>query len=306
MLGGNVNPQQQMLMAVIRSQSLRQRVKELEGNRTPPADLAKALSKGLSIDRRQEDNALVVSVSSRDPEVAARLANHFPAAINDVMRRMASQAAQRKQLFLEEQVRQAREQLAASEERVLQFQQSRNINEPQEQANRTVEAAVALQERISRQELEVARISRTATPDNPQLRSAVSQLELLRGQLARLNSGRGSPVYVPLRQGPELRVASTRLARQFKEYEQVYTGLTAALAQARIDANNNLPVVTVMDPAMVPVSPARSTKKMLILATILGLMGGSALALALGFLGHANRAAPAPAGGRLGGAVVHS
>lgn len=305
LISGNVSPQQQMLSTVLNSRSLRQRVAEMEGKRAPGEAVSKALATGLAINRRADDGSVAVSVTSRDPQLAARLANHFPTAINEVMARMAAEAALRKQSFLENQVRQAREQLAASEERVLQFQQTRNLNEPQEQASRTVDAAVGLQERISRQELEVARIRRTATADNPQLRSATAQLELLRGQLSRLTSSSGgNSVFVPLRQGPELRVATARLQRQFKEHEQVYASLTAALAQARIDANNNLPVITVMDAATVPGSPSRSTKKLLVLATMLGLMGGGALALALGWLRHTQRAQASLAGGRVGGAVV--
>ena len=307
LIGIGSNPQNQMLSSVIKSRSLRRRVAAMEGDSTPAGELAKVLGSGVGIERRQDDGSVVVSVTSRDPEMAARVANHFPAAINDVMGRMASEAAQRKQNFLERQVQAAREQLSASEEQVLRFQQTRNLGEPQEQANRTVEAAAALQDRISRQELEVARIRRTATANNPQLQLAEAQLGQLRGQLAQLTRGSGNnPIFVPLKEGPELRVATTRLQRRFKEHEQVYAALTTALAQARIDANNNLPVVTVMDAASVPTSPSRSRVKLLVLATILGLMGGGALALGLGWVAHTHRSPAPPAGGRIGGTVVHS
>jgi uncharacterized protein involved in exopolysaccharide biosynthesis len=306
LIGIGGNPQNQMLASVIKSRALRKRVAEMEGDTTPEGELAEVLARGVGIEKRQDDGSVVVSVTSRDPELAARLANHFPSAINDVMGRMATEAAQRKQNFLERQVQAAREQLAASEEQVLRFQQTRNLGEPQEQANRTVEAAAALQDRISRQELEVARIRRTATANNPQLRVAEAQLGQLRGQLSQLTRGSGNnPIFVPLKEGPELRVATTRLQRRFKEHEQLYAALTTALAQARIDANNNLPVVTVMDAAAVPTSPSRSRVKLLVLATILGLMGGGALALALGWLAHTHRAPAPPAGGRIGGAAVH-
>jgi uncharacterized protein involved in exopolysaccharide biosynthesis len=113
---------------------------------------------------------------------------------------------------------------------------------------------------------------------------------------------------VPLRQGPELRIASTRLLRQFKENETLYTGLTASLAQARIDANNNLPVIMVMDPATPPTSPSRSTKKLLVLAFLLGGMGAVGLALALEYVRRMQPpvpSTPSHPGGRLGGSLVH-
>lgn len=309
LLGSNVNPQQQMLAAVLKSRSLRQRVRELDNKSTPPEILGEALGKGLVVERRPDDGSVAVSVTSKDPEASARLANHFSVAVNEVMGRMAADAAGRKQLFLEKQVEVARERLAASEERMLRFQQTRNVSEPQEQASRTVDAAAEMQSRISQQELVVAQIRRTATEDNPQLRAAVAQLGVLRGQLARLTSSSGSnSVFVPLRQGPELRIASTRLLRQFKENETLYTGLTASLAQARIDANNNLPVIMVMDPATPPTSPSRSTKKLLVLAFLLGGMGAVGLALALEYVRRMQPHAPSTpshTGGRLGGSLVH-
>jgi uncharacterized protein involved in exopolysaccharide biosynthesis len=285
LMGGGGNPQQQMLATVLKSRTLRERVVAAESARSTPSEVNKMMSKGLTIERRPDDGSIVVGITSRDPEQAARIVNLFPAAINEVMGRVANQAARRKQSFLEAQVRDAREELSRSEERMLQFQQTRNVPEPEAQATRTLEAAAALQSTISAKELEVAQLRRTSTPDNPRLRAALADLSGLRGQLSQLTSSRSSSeIFVPLRRGPELRVASARLLREFKEDEQVYATLAGALAQARLDANNNLPVVSILDPATVPVVPSRSTRLVLMVSTVMGLLGGAALVLAFEYL----------------------
>ncbi|HYW06373.1 MAG TPA: Wzz/FepE/Etk N-terminal domain-containing protein [Longimicrobium sp.] len=284
LMGAGVNPQQQMLATVLKSRTLRERVVAAESARSAPAEVNR-LMKGLQLERRADNGSIDVGISSRDPEQAARIVNLFPAAINEVMGGVANEAARRKQLFLEAQVRDAREELSRSEERMLVFQQTRNVPEPEGQASRTLEAAAALQSTISAKELEVAQLRRTSTPDNPRLRAALADLSGLRGQLSQLtSSSSSSEIFVPLRRGPELRVASARLLREFKEDEQVYATLTGALAQARLDANNNLPVVSVLDPATVPVVPTSSTRLVLMVSTVMGLLGGAAVVLALEYL----------------------
>jgi uncharacterized protein involved in exopolysaccharide biosynthesis len=285
LMGGAGNPQQMMLATVLKSRTLRERVVAAESARSTPAEINLLMSKGLQIERRADDGSIIVGISSRDPEQAARIVNLFPTAINEVMGRVANQAARRKQLFLEAQVRDAREELSRSEERMLEFQQTRNVPEPEAQATRTLEAAASLQSTISAKELEVAQLRRTSTPDNPRLRAALADLAGLRGQLSQLTSSRSSSeIFVPLRRGPELRVASARLLREFKEDEQVYATLTGALAQARLDANNNLPVISVLDPATVPVVPSRSTRMVVMVSTVMGLLGGAAIVLAIEYL----------------------
>src|SRR5690606_241371 len=90
-------------------------------------------------------------------------------------------------------------------------------------------------------------------------------------------AGRGTDgdILIPLKASPELRIEATRLLRDYKKDEQIYIALTAALADAQIDAQNSLPVVGVLDAAGVPTIPAPDYAGLILgIALLLGLLLG--------------------------------
>jgi len=275
-LGGSSNAR--LINVIARSRSL---ADTLVATLKPPADTAAVIRTMLARRTRVEENsdgAVVVEVSGRDPRLAARVANAFPPLINAFSAKVSTESAQRKQEFLETQIRGASERLARSEAALLRFQKGQNAPEIGEQARRTIDAASDLQRQISEQEVRVAQLRRSATADNPALRAAEAELGTRRAQLRRLTgSGGGSPLFVPLGQSADLKAEVTRLTREYTRDEQVYVSLTGALAQAQIDANNNLPVVSVLDPALPPDRPSGFGVKVigavaLVLGAVLGLL----------------------------------
>jgi len=281
-LGSLASNNQKMISAVLESRSVREQVTALvaEGQPAAPRKTVRAVVNAAKTQRKTEDNSITVQVTSRDPELSARIANAYPLAVNSVVQRLISESAQRKQRFLERQLVQARERLVESEQELLRFQQRRDAPEVQEQARRTVEAAGQVQQEINEQEVRVAQLRRTLSAENPQLRAAEADLATRRAQLRRITSGGGgSQLYVPLSSAAGLRVATSRLTREFAKNEAIYNSLTAQLTQARIDSNNNLPAIGVLDPAEVPSTPSGGGKSIILIASVfLGLCIGLAAA----------------------------
>jgi hypothetical protein len=180
----------------------------------------------------RRDGSIAVEVSAENPRLAAAIANTLPDLVNRMAAEIGVQSEYRKQQFLEDQLAQGGDQLVRSEPRLIEFQQSSDAPELQEQARSTVDAASELQRQIMDLEVRVAQLRRTAMLNNPELRSAVSELSPRREQVRRLlEEGRGGErLFVPLGDSPALKVASTRLLREFATREQVYVSLTAALA----------------------------------------------------------------------------
>jgi tyrosine-protein kinase Etk/Wzc len=238
------------------------------------------------------DGSIRIEVRDRDPVWAARIANELPDLANVITARLSASVALRKQEFFENQLVRAHQQLVNSEERLVAFQLSQDAPEIQEQARRTMEAAAELQRQIMEQEITVSQLRRSATSNNPELRSAEAQLTATRAQLARITtgSGRADRVFVSMRESPELMVEAARLLRDFTKDEQVFMSLTAALTQAQIDANNNLPTISVLDPAIVPQSPVRLDVRLLLaMAMLLGLVLGVVAAFFQEYLIQARR-----------------
>ena len=243
--------------------------------------------------RSGEGGAVVITVGSRNPHLAFRTADEFPSLVNSLVIRLGTETAIHRQTFLESQLAAARQRLEASEQRLVAFQQTEDAPEVQEQARQTLQAATRLQQQIMEQEIKVAQLRRIATPNNPELRAAVAELNGWRSQLARLTGGGRSganDVFVSLKESPELQLASTRLLREYKKDEQIYLSLSESLAEAQVTAKNDLPVVSVLDRPVLPTAPSSlSTALVAAVAALLGLCLGVVLAFAREYARGARR-----------------
>lgn len=275
----------QVILAILESRSVadsiiqtlelkdRWKLKSLEDTRRALEDRTRI--------RNQNNSSISIEVRDGDPELAARIANSYPYHLNRVSIRVSTHAARQKEEFLERQLAEARGRLEEAEARLVDFQRGHGAPAVEEQARQTIEAAALLQEQVFRKELELAQIRRFATAENPQYRAAAAELAGLRAQLSRLTrgTGRDQEVFVALREAPELGINFVRVFREVEERERIYELITAGFAQARIDASRDLPIVSVLDPAVVPEKPtSRFGMARLILVALFGFVIAVAIA----------------------------
>lgn len=280
-IGGGSSSADRLIGALLKSRTLLDSIATRAGRTTAERkEIRRLLDKHTRL-QRSADGSISVQVTADDPELAARVANTFPVMLNEAIARVSREAATRRRAFIDDQLRVAREDLVQSEDRMLQFQQRRSTPDLPEQARRTIDAAAELQREIYSAELDVARLRRVATEDNPDLRAAEAALATRRAQLSRLTSSQASTngVLIPMGQGAELRMAATRLLREFTTDEKIYESLTAALAEAQIAANDNMPVLSVLDAAEPPPAPTLPIVP-LVVSPIFGLLLGGALVVA--------------------------
>lgn len=226
---------------------------------------------------RSTEGSVTIQVRAPSPELAQRLANTYPDLVNAAMARLSADGAVRRQSLLRTQLDLARERLVQSEAQLLAFQRNRSAPNVDDQARRTLDAAAGLHGRVLDAERRVAELRRTLVAGHPQLQAAIADLEALRGQLRRVSQGAG-PAYVPLGQGGELRLASARLEAEFEQNQRLYQSLAAALTDAQLDANNNLPVLTVLDDAR-PAGRTGSPVQTAMFGTLFGIVLGMGLVL---------------------------
>ncbi len=77
------------------------------------------------------------------------------------------------------------------------------------------------------------------------------------------------------RSSPQLSFAADRLQREVGERQQIVSSLAEAYEQARIEEVRDTPIITVVEPAELPVRP---DSRRLIVLMVLALLGGAALA----------------------------
>jgi len=203
----------------------------------------------------RSDGSLVITVWHRDPVQAARIANMYPDVINLFVARIGAETAARKQLYLQDQLGDARRRLEAVEERVVAFQTARGAPEIRDQLSATIERALLLEEQIAEQEVQLSLLRRTSAPDNPSLRAAEAALEARREQRRRLQSERSGSLLPSLGESPELQIEASRFLRSLTEAEQYYSAIATALSSTQVTAGENLPAVAVLDAAVPPRRP---------------------------------------------------
>jgi uncharacterized protein involved in exopolysaccharide biosynthesis len=92
---------------------------------------------------------------------------------------------------------------------------------------------------------------------------------------------------------PQLNFEHDRLEREVEVRQQVYTSLAQSVQQAQIDAVRNTPVISVVQPPMVPVRPdPRRLPVRGMLAIIVGMMIGIGIAFGLEFFRENRERAP--------------
>lgn len=284
-LSGGASSDQRLIGVLAESRlladSMVSRLRRQEGA-VPEGEVRRVIGQGTEV-KSNPDGSVAIQVEAEDPELATSIANAFPAVINRLTADIGAQAARRKQEFLEARLEEARDQLIQSEQAMVQFQRRQGTPDLPDQARRTLDAASQLQQRIMEQEIRVAQLRRSATSDNPALQAAIAELNAYRGQLGRLTTGTGSGsrIFPSLGESPDLKLTAARMMREFTKNEQVYVSLTAALADAQIEAHNSLPVITVLDAALIPSVPsAPNVRLILALALVLGLILGLIAAFA--------------------------
>ena len=218
----------------------------------------------------EPDGSISIQYQDRDPQRAARVTNAYPHVLNLVNARVGMEFAAQKATILEKQLSVVQKQLVESEIAFVEFQREHKALEVQEQARQTIEVAAGLQQAIIEKEIELAQLQRLYTGESPRLRSAYAELGALRDQLGRLTGGQAySDALLSFGEVPELGVHYARLVRDYTKNLQILLSLSAFLAQARIDASSRTPVVSVLDPAVVPEKP--SAPRPLLLASLTGL-----------------------------------
>jgi uncharacterized protein involved in exopolysaccharide biosynthesis len=289
--GGGQN--QSLIEAIVRSQSLRDSVVQRVGPDADEAErrrLALILARRTAIRSNPQERSVSIDVTAPEPALAARMANEYPEVINEIATRIAVEAARKKQATLESQLAQAAERLARSEEALRNFERSSGAAAVPEQARASVEAAAELQRGIAEQELRVQQMARVFTRDNPRYQAAVAELAARRRQLAQVRAGGAGGVVLGQSQLPDVKLGYTRVFRDFTRDEQIFISLTASLASAHADANQDMAVVSALDTAALPDTPSGPRVKLMIVAGLfLGTLAGLLAAFVREYLRRARR-----------------
>ena len=203
-----------------------------------------------------KEGLISISVTDNDPKRAAEIANAYVDELHTLNQNLAITEASQRRLFYEQQIKAEQNELSAAELALKQVQEKSGLLQPEAQG-RTIIASIAdLRAQVASHEVQLQTMRSYATPNNPDLKRAETELAGLRGQLAKLErsnaaAGNGN-IAIPARQMPEAELEYLRRAREVKYHEALYDFLGKQLEAARIDEGQNAILVQVVDKAVEP------------------------------------------------------
>lgn len=247
------------------------------------SDARKALENHTTVDGNGKDGLIHLSVDDRNPQRAAELANGYVDQFRKLSEHLAISEASQRRLFFEQQLEQAKDNLATAEEALKLTEQQTGLIQLDSQTRALIESAAQLRAQIATKEVQIKSMETFATGQNAQIVQAQQELESMRMQLAKLGgseSGSEASLLVPKGKVPEAGLEYVRKLRDVKYYETIFDILARQFEAAKLDEARQGAVIQVVDPAVPPDKKSSPRRLLIVLgATLVGFLIGMVYAL---------------------------
>jgi tyrosine-protein kinase Etk/Wzc len=238
----------------------------------------KQLESVVAIDSGAKDGLIRISVTDRDPRRAAELANGYVEEFKRLSATLAISEASQRRLFFEQQLGQAKDNLANAEEELKKTEQKTGLIQIDSQARAVVASVAQLRAEIAAKEVQIRAMQSFATAENPDLHRAEEELAGLRAQEEKMGvTSDDTSNALPITKG-NMQASSleyVRKLRDVKYYETIFDLLARQYEAAKVDEAREGAVVQVVDRAVVPDSKSSPKRTLIVLgAGVFGLLVG--------------------------------
>ena len=241
------------------------------------SDTRKMFEHFATVEGSGKDGLIHISVEDHDPHRAAELANGYVDQFRNLSQHLAITEAGQRRLFFDQQLKQANQNLADSEEALKVTEQKTGLIQLDSQTRALIESAAALRAQITAKEVQIQGMQTYAAGENAQLVEAQQELDSLRAQLTKLGGSSENPdgIIVPKGQMTEAGLEYVRRLRDVKYYETIFDILARQFELAKLDEAKEGAMIQVVD-AAVPPDKRSFPKRMIIvlIATGIGLVFG--------------------------------
>lgn len=220
------------------------------------------LAESTAISDDRKNGIITITVTDHDPRRAAAMCEEYVAQLNQVVTQLSTSSARRERVFLEERLKQVKQDLESAEKDFGDFSSKNTTIDIKEQARAMVGAAAAVQGEIIATGAQLEGLKQIYTENNIRVRSLRAHLQELQAQLSKLGGTYEAPgaaadnkddsLYPSIRKLPVLGEAYADLYRRTKVQEAVFETLTQQYELAKVAEAKETPSVKVLDPADIP------------------------------------------------------
>jgi uncharacterized protein involved in exopolysaccharide biosynthesis len=219
-----------------------------------------------------DEGLLLISFEDKDPAVAADVVNAFVEELDRVNREIALERVRQNRSFIEERLAQVKQELASARKEFENFQLENRAVDFDEQTRLAIGQAVKLKITLAELDIELKMRERNLAEDNTELVELRRRRHLVSEQLRQLEVSNPDSSFfsLPVASIPALRGQYEVLYSRVTVGESLYRILLEQLEQAKIQENENIPTISILDRAKPPDTKSKP-KRLLIVGGTFGL-----------------------------------
>jgi uncharacterized protein involved in exopolysaccharide biosynthesis len=260
-------------------------------------DARKELASRTSLAEDRKSGVITITTVDRDPRRAQQLAQAYVEELDRLVAQVSTSSARRERIFIEERLKTVKHDLDDASKQFSEYASQNTTVDITAQAKAMVEGAARIEGEMIAAQSELQGLEQIYAPNNIRVRSMRARVDELKRQLQKLGGESSLPQadaandgadakpqqFPTIRQLPLLGVRWVDLYRQSKIEETVYELLTQQYELAKVQEAKEIPVVKVLDEAIVPERKSGPHRTLIVALSVLF----SALAGCVWILGSA-------------------
>lgn len=221
------------------------------------------------------DGIITIEVDDEDPKRAAEMANTYVSELDALTQTVSVTSAGRQRVFMEKQLRQAKDHLADAEVALRITQEKTGLISVTDQGKAMIESVASLRALIAAKQVQLVTMRTSSTENNPDYVRAQQELAGLRQELVKLeksNPSDSSAVIPSAASIPEAGLEYVRKYRDVQYYQALFELLAKQYEIARSQEAAESGVIQVLDRATLPDKKSSPHRSLIVLVT--GLLAG--------------------------------
>ena len=236
-------------------------------------DARRSLAGATKIEQDRKSGIITISVTTQNPVLASNIAGGYIEELNRVVTGNSTSAARRERIFLEERVKEVKQQLDDSAKQLSQFSAKSGAIDVSSQTKSMVEEGLRLQAELIDGRSQLAALRQTYSEDNSRVRALEAHNAELQKELDKMggtpqgsgaNSDTGESPYLTAEELPALGLTYYDLERKMRVDEALWEALTKQYEAAKVDEAEELPTITVLDAADIPNRKSGPSRRLIV------------------------------------------
>jgi tyrosine-protein kinase Etk/Wzc len=212
-----------------------------------------------------KDGIINIDADSKDPKMAALLANTFVEELGRRSVQLNLSKAGNERAFLEKRLEVVKQDLKNAENEMKAFQEKYKTIKVDSQATAAIEGIARLKAEIVSKEVQLAALRNTMTDESNEVKTLMATLGSLRKQLGSRTGGGGIDIIPAAGNVPGIGVEYVRKMRELKIQEAIFEQLTKQFEMAKISEAKDSSTLQVLDEAVVPLRKSKPKRALIVL-----------------------------------------